>query len=153
MLPRESLWRVFVASFRCERELSPMKQAVTNEALFPVDADVFDGICIMVHNSRVNKSSDIHHGRYEWDARKASINAKEHGVTFVEAISAFGDPAQVTEVSHHRGAEERWQLIGFSAQARLLVVVHCERDGDRIRIISARRATRSDAHKYARRKG
>ena len=137
MLPRESLWRVFVASFRCERELSPMKQAVTNEALFPVDADVFDGICIMVHNSRVNKSSDIHYGRYEWDVRKASINAKEHGVTFVEAISAFGDPAQVTEVSHHR----------------LLVVVHCERDGDRIRIISARRATRSDAHKYARRKG
>jgi hypothetical protein len=89
MLPRESLWRVFVASFRCERELSPMKQAVTNEALFSVDADVFDGICIMVHNSRVNKSSDIHHGRYEWDARKASINAKEHGVTFVEVASAL----------------------------------------------------------------
>jgi len=99
----------------------------------------------------MTKSTTIHHGRYEWDAAKASANMREHGVTFIEAVSAFGDTAQVTETSHHRGTEERWQLIGFSAQARLLVVVHCERDGDRIRIISARRANRSDAHKYARR--
>jgi uncharacterized protein len=77
-----------------------------------------------------------------------SLKQFQHSVT--QAVSAFGDTAQVTEVSHHRGTEERWQLIGFSAQARLLVVVHCERDGDRIRIISARRANRSDAHKYAR---
>jgi uncharacterized protein len=93
--------------------------------------NVLDAICITNHNSWMTKSTTIHHGRYEWDAAKASANMREHG--------------------HHRGTEERWQLIGFSAQARLLVVVHCERDGDRIRIISARRANRSDAHKYARR--
>ena len=85
---------------------------------------------------------------FEWDARKAATNLHKHGVSFEEASTAFGDVRSLTiEDIEHSYAEERYILMGMSAQRTLLVVVHCQR-GDNIRIISARRATRRERTTY-----
>ena len=88
--------------------------------------------------------------RFEWDAEKASINIKKHGVSFEKARTVFEDPeALVIDDPDHSETEERFIILGFSIRARMLVVCHCLRDGDRvIRIISARKATVHEAAQY-----
>lgn len=87
---------------------------------------------------------------FEWDARKAASNLRKHGVSFEEAAAAFGDPLSLTidDPDHSGGDERREVLIGQSIRWRLLVVVHVQRADTRrqetLRIISARRATRSE---------
>ena len=88
---------------------------------------------------------------FEWDRRKASTNKRKHGVSFEEARSAFLDEnARVIPDPEHSGEEQRFILLGLSVRLRLLVVVHCyvEADGV-IRIISARKADRSEQRQYA----
>lgn len=87
---------------------------------------------------------------FEWDDRKASINESKHGVTFDDAADAFSDPwSLVMPDPDHSDTEERFLLIGMDLRSRVLTVVHCERDGGaRVRIISARRATRNEAADY-----
>jgi len=83
---------------------------------------------------------------FEWDNRKAQINVEKHGVTFEEAAEAFLDPFHVLgDASANR--EEREFVLGYSLAERLLLVVHIER-GDRIRIVSARVATRTERRIY-----
>ena len=85
---------------------------------------------------------------FEWDPNKARLNVKTHGVSFEEASTAFRDPlSQTIDDPLHSGDEERFVLIGQSVQGRLLVIVHTER-GDRIRIISARLATKRERFRY-----
>ncbi len=87
--------------------------------------------------------------RFEWDPRKARSNEKKHGVSFEEAQSVFFDEqALLLEDPQPLHEEERFVLLGLSASLRLLVVVHALRDGDVIRIISARKATRLETGKY-----
>ena len=87
--------------------------------------------------------------RFEWDARKAKSNAQKHGVSFEEAQSVFFDAqALLFEDPQPLHEEERFVLLGLSAPLRLLVVVHALRDGDVIRIISARKATRLETRQY-----
>ena len=88
-------------------------------------------------------------GDFEWDADKAAANAAKHGVTFEEATTVFLDLDYllVRDVRE----PERFVVIGMSGQARVLFVVHCER-GQRLRIISARRATRRERETYERRR-
>ena len=88
--------------------------------------------------------------RIDWDPAKARANALKHGITFEEAETAFYDDyAIVVPDPEHSAGEERFPLIGLSGSTRLLVVVHCETDsGDLIRLISARRATRSERAQY-----
>jgi len=75
---------------------------------------------------------------FEWDDRKAAYNLHKHGVSFPEAATAFYDPFVITfDDPDHSDEEDRFILIGTSAQGRLLMVAHTDR-GDRIRIISAR---------------
>jgi uncharacterized DUF497 family protein len=87
---------------------------------------------------------------FEWDPRKARTNARKHGVSFDEASTAFFDEeALVIEDPEHSEDEDRFVLLGLSSAVRLLVVVHCFRGADDvIRIISARRATPSEAGQY-----
>ncbi len=86
--------------------------------------------------------------RFTWDPAKAATNARKHGVTFEEAVSAFGDPLSVTVPDpDHSVGEERFVLVGRSARSRLLVVVHTQ-DGLTVRLISARRANRREHHAY-----
>jgi uncharacterized protein len=89
--------------------------------------------------------------RVEWDERKNRLNRRLHGVTFEEAKTAFADEnGLLIDDPEHSTAEERFILLGLSADPRLLVVCHCyRRDGDVIRIISARRANRKERGIYA----
>ena len=88
--------------------------------------------------------------KFEWDRRKESANRKKHGVSFAEAKTAFFDEnARVIADPDHSDEEDRFILLGLSSQLRLLVVCHCYReDQDTVRIISARKANRSERHEY-----
>lgn len=83
----------------------------------------------------------------EWNEAKAASNLKKHGVTFDEAATVLLDPLAITFADDHP-TEDRSITVGHSALARVLVVVTTERDGDRIRIISARRATAKERRDY-----
>jgi len=83
---------------------------------------------------------------FEWDAANRQHIAR-HGVREPEAEEAYLDPNAVTlEVSHVAG-EPREALIGMTAVGRILVVVVTERAG-RVRMVTARRATRSEQQYY-----
>jgi len=85
----------------------------------------------------------------EWDANKAAKNLQKHGVALEEAATIFDDPVFITVVDdEHSVDEERYITIGMSSQGRLLMVAHTDRDG-RIRIISARGATKKEEQFYA----
>ena len=88
--------------------------------------------------------------RFEWDARKAAANVRKHGVSFAEAETAFYDDyATVADDPDHSDDEDRFLLLGMSAGLRALVVVHCVREaGSVVRLISARKATRSERAQY-----
>jgi uncharacterized DUF497 family protein len=85
----------------------------------------------------------------EWDADKAASNLRKHGVSFEEAATALLDPMALAQEDSSAEGESRWVLLGMSAQPRLLTVVYTLRGQDRIRLISARRATRKEAGQYA----
>jgi uncharacterized DUF497 family protein len=88
--------------------------------------------------------------RFEWGPAKASTNVRKHGVSFEEAQSVFiDDNARLMNDPDHSTDEARFILLGLSQRLRLLVVVHCYRaSGNVIRIISARKATRTEAIVY-----
>lgn len=87
--------------------------------------------------------------RFGWDKQKAQANQQKHGVSFEEAKSAFYDEkARLIDDPDHSESEERFILLGFSERLRLLVVCHCYREDDVIRIISARKAVRSEITYY-----
>lgn len=85
---------------------------------------------------------------FEWDARKAALNIRKHGVSFTEAATVFGDPLAITFLDpDHSADENRLISIGLSERDKLLIIAHAER-GDVIRIISAREATRGERELY-----
>lgn len=88
--------------------------------------------------------------RFEWDERKATANAKKHGVSFEEAKSVFvDDRAKLIDDPDHSEGEDRFVLLGLSGVLRLLVVCHCYRlDGNIIRIISTRKASARESNSY-----
>lgn len=85
--------------------------------------------------------------RFQWDDKKAAVNKAKHGVSFEEAKSVFYD-------EEHSKDEDRFVLLGLSANLRTLAVCHCYRESDEvIRLISARKADRAERAQYeARRK-
>lgn len=86
--------------------------------------------------------------RFEWDDNKAESNAVKHGITFEEAVTVFADPYLLfTQDSEHSQGEEREWAIGATENGLLTVVVFTMRD-DRIRIISARMATKRECQSY-----
>jgi len=89
------------------------------------------------------------HMEIEWDADKAASNLRKHGISFEEAATALLDPTALAQEDVSAEGEARWVLLGMSAQPRLLTVVYTLRNQDRIRLISARRATRKEARQYA----
>lgn len=88
--------------------------------------------------------------RFEWDLDKARANLKKHAVSFEEARSVFYDDFAIQFFDEqHSTDEDRFIMFGMSSNAKLLVICHCERaEGDVIRIISARKATRAEAVFY-----
>jgi uncharacterized DUF497 family protein len=103
----------------------------------PADSAVLEpGIAIVIH----------YFVRFVWDSRKAAANLRKHRVSFAEAATAFDDDlgAYYPDSLH----AERFILIGYSRQQRLLYVVHAEVTPDAIRIISARKATKHEKTRY-----
>ena len=91
---------------------------------------------------------------FEWDNRKAKENKKKHGVSFEEAQTVFYDEwaILVEDEGAADDGENRFILLGMSLGAKTLVVCHCYREDDEvIRLISARRATKSERRDYERR--
>ncbi len=85
---------------------------------------------------------------YEWDAGKAAANQRKHGISFDEATTVFLDPLALTFPDpDHEPEEHREVTIGHTISERIVFVSHCER-GKRVRIISARRATRAERTQY-----
>ena len=86
---------------------------------------------------------------FEWDINKAKINLLKHGVSFEEACTLFADPRSITiDDPMHSVTEKRSITIGLSIKQNLLVIVHTDRIG-KIRIISARLASRKEKKQYA----
>lgn len=86
--------------------------------------------------------------QFEWDPKRAAINLRDHKVAFEEAATALEDELSLTGDDPDHSIDEARQIaFGVSSAGRLLVVSHTER-GERIRIISARLATRSERKLY-----
>lgn len=85
---------------------------------------------------------------FEWNPDKAKLNFEKHGVSFQEAATVFNDALSVTfpDPDHSIG-ENRYVIIGTSRFGQLLVVAHTDR-GEKLRIISARKATRQEKRFY-----
>ena len=85
---------------------------------------------------------------FEWDTDKGEVNLRKHKVSFDEAQTVFTDDFSVTIPDpDHSDEEDRQIIIGMSNKRRLLVVIYTER-GKKIRLISARKATRAEHKKY-----
>jgi len=85
----------------------------------------------------------------EWDAAKVAANFRKHRIGFEEASTALLDPRALAQEDVSSDDEYRGVLVGMSARARLPTLVYTLRRADRIRLISARRATRKEAEFYA----
>ena len=88
--------------------------------------------------------------KFEWDESKAVANLKKHQISFEDAKSVFFDDFGVQFFDEaHSFDEDRFLMLGRSAEAKLLIVCHCEREhGAVIRIISARKATKRESAFY-----
>ena len=96
----------------------------------------------------MTENDDNEKYEFEWDPKKAKRNLKKHGVSFEEASTIFDDPDFISFLDdEHSEDEDRQITIGLSNKARLLMAAHTERK-KLIRIISARKATKSEEEFY-----
>ena len=88
--------------------------------------------------------------KFDWDRNKATKNLAKHKVSFEEAQSVFDDDfARLIPDPDHSENEERFILLGLSCSLKVLVVVHCYKDEEKIiRLISARKATKPESKIY-----
>jgi uncharacterized DUF497 family protein len=85
---------------------------------------------------------------FEWDEEKDLSNRKKHGISFDETKTVFNDPRSITIADEdHSDDEDRYIDIGISSRGRLIVVSYTDR-GSNIRIISSRKATKSERKAY-----
>ncbi len=93
------------------------------------------------------------HYHFEWNPAKVAANIKKHGISFEQATEIFKKPMALTVYNEDNGSDEdRWITLGQVQQQHYLVVVHTYRDSEanaiRIRVISARLATKQEIHQY-----
>jgi uncharacterized DUF497 family protein len=88
--------------------------------------------------------------RFEWDEKKNRANIKKHNISFEEAKTVFYDEnARLISDPGHSNGEDRFILLGISRNVKILVVVHIYKEQDElIRIISARKATKTESKYY-----
>ena len=92
---------------------------------------------------------------FEWNSGKAKANVRKHRVSFKEAVTVFYDENAFEFYDpEHSIKEDRFLLLGLSRSARILVISFCHRKNDAVfRIISARKANRSESQNYFKRRG
>jgi uncharacterized DUF497 family protein len=90
--------------------------------------------------------------RFEWSKTKNDENIKKHGISFEEAQTVFFDENAIRFFDpDHSLSEDRFIMVGMSFSLRTLVVCHCYRENDAvIRIISARKADKTESKNYRR---
>lgn len=89
--------------------------------------------------------------RFEWNHDKDRANQAKHKVSFDTACLVFDDPYHISIQDRFDNDEERWQTLGMVGGATLLLVAHIvieKKHEDKIRIISARKATKKERHFY-----
>jgi uncharacterized DUF497 family protein len=90
--------------------------------------------------------------RFEWDLEKEKENRKKHKITFTEACYVFADKSMLTIFDlEHSSDEERWITMGQTPEGKILTVVHTYKKVaglEHVRIISARKATKSEEKQY-----
>jgi len=90
---------------------------------------------------------------FDWDPNKAEANLRKHKVSFEQASTVFLDPLALTVFDEeHSEGEDRWATMGMDSNEALLVLVHTfqhiENNAVKVRVISARKATRSEIRQY-----
>ena len=97
-----------------------------------------------MYNPIMNKIS------FEWDSTKSKTNIKKHGISFEEATTVFYDESAIEFYDdEHSEWEDRFLMLGLSDRLNLLLVCHCYRESNnKIRIISARKATKNESKHY-----
>ncbi len=92
--------------------------------------------------------------RFEWEDKKEKANIKKHRVSFDEARTVFYDENAIQFFDpDHSESEDRFILLGMSFKLRVLIVCHCFRESETIvRLISARKADRTEEKEYWRKK-
>jgi hypothetical protein len=85
--------------------------------------------------------------KIEWDVNKATQNLRKHGIDFADAVIALEDENALT-IEDKGHDEQRFKTLGLGPELKVLLVVHVFRTGDIIRIISARKADRSETRQY-----
>jgi hypothetical protein len=88
---------------------------------------------------------------YEWNPEKAASNLRKHCVSFEDAVKAFDDPNGLSQLLGIEGGEQRWRIVGSIYGMVVIVVIHTlddEGEDEIVRIISARRADRTERLKY-----
>ncbi len=90
--------------------------------------------------------------KFDWNPAKADINIKKHGVSFEESRSVFYDEFAIQFFDQDNSdVEDGFLMLGMSNETNILIVCHCERDnGNTIRIISSRKATKNEQKHYRR---
>lgn len=106
---------------------------------FAFDSRLILYLCTFVHIIRIME--------YEWNPDKARTNQRKHRIDFADAVAVFSDDQAITIPDDEHSTEERYGTIGIDAFGRILVVIFTWR-GDRIRLISARKATRHEQVAY-----
>ncbi|MEJ0015565.1 MAG: BrnT family toxin [Acetobacteraceae bacterium] len=89
--------------------------------------------------------------RFEWDRDKARTNLAKHGVALSDARLVWDDPHFILRQDRHEAGEERWQIMGYAGGVVIPVVWHTypdPHDEERVRIIGARKAERSERRAY-----
>ena len=90
----------------------------------------------------------MENSEFQWDEEKAKSNLKKHGVSFEEGATIFNDPMIATILDpDHSEDEERFISVGMSMIRCLLTVIHTYRK-ERIRLVSARKATKAEKKNY-----
>jgi uncharacterized protein len=90
---------------------------------------------------------------FEWDEAKNLSNQKKHGISFEDAARVFGDPLMLLIPDGHQDGEERWRAFGQIDGFAIIMAAHTYRTNngqEKIRIISARLATRYERQIYER---
>jgi uncharacterized DUF497 family protein len=93
--------------------------------------------------------------QFEWDPAKARQNAKKHRITFERGATVFLDPNALSLFDEqHSEDEERWATLGLDQTGALLVICHTyhgeAENRARVRLISARKATKNEMKQYQR---
>jgi uncharacterized DUF497 family protein len=95
----------------------------------------------------MDEQFELHKINFVWDRRKLKINLAKHHISFEQAVEVFFDPF-IKIVDASRNQEMRDAIIGMDKQWNLLYIVHIAFEEDQIRIISARKVTRSEKDFY-----